>query len=120
MIEMSNRDILPAVSAYIKDLSKVAAQKKSISATLSTELEEKLVQKLSLLELSLYNRTDALSTALLGAKDTEGDAIAEASYFRNTVFPAMQELRAVADELETMVGRKYWPFPTYGDLLFSV
>ena len=120
MIEMSNRDILPAVSAYIKDLSKVAAQKKSISATLSTELEEKLVQKLSLLELSLYNRTDSLSTALLGAKDTEGDAIAEASYFRNTVFPAMQELRAVADELETMVGRKYWPFPTYGDLLFSV
>ena len=120
MIEMSNRDILPAVSAYIKDLSKVAAQKKSISATLSTELEEKLVQKLSLLELSLYNRTDALSTALLGAKDTEGDAIAEASYFRNTVFPAMQEERAVADELETMVGRKYWPFPTYGDLLFSV
>ena len=119
MIEMSNRDILPAVTAYLADLSQTAAQKKKISPDLTVELEEKLIQKLSLLQLSLYHRTEALSTALLGAKETD-DAATQATYFRNRVFPAMQELRAVADELETIVGRKYWPFPTYGDLLFSI
>ena len=53
-------------------------------------------------------------------KDFGGDAPAEAVYYRDHVVPAMNELRAVADEMEILVAKKYWPFPTYGDILFSV
>lgn len=119
MLEMANKDILPAVNSYVSDLACTASKKKSLSAELSTEFEEKLLSKLSFLTLSLYNKIDNLNSALLGAKDCKHHEEC-AVYFRNSVFLAMQELRGVADELETLVGTKYWPFPTYGEILFSI
>ena len=58
-------------------------------------------------------------TTLLGAKDIE-ESLALAQFYSKSVFTAMQELRAVADEIETLVGEKFWPYPTYGQLLFNV
>jgi len=119
MLDMVKKEIIPAVCSYIKDLSQGALNKKAISPDINCELEEKLISKLSSLSSCLYNKMDELDNALLGVKDYSdlGDC---ARYYRETVFSAMQSLRAVADEIEMLVGKDYWPYPTYGELLFSV
>lgn len=119
MIDMSRKDILPASIAYVKDLADTINSKKSISQSISCDAEEMLVSKLSSLNTSLYKKTDELEEALLGTKDYE-DAQKLAHYYKENVLSTMQELRTVADEIEMLVGEKYWPYPTYADLLFSV
>ena len=118
--ELVKRDIIPAVSAYAGDVSRSALQKQSLCPGLSCEMETALVQKLSGLSDCLFKKCGVLDESLLGAKELEHDLAAQAVYYRDTVFVAMQELRAVADELEPLVGEAYWPLPTYGQLLFSV
>ncbi|MBS7526012.1 glutamine synthetase III [Fusibacter paucivorans] len=116
MVEMATKEILPAVLDYVSDLGKTAAQKKAVSASISCEVEEKLLGKLSKLADNLYAKVGELESKLAS---TESESTrAEAEYYRNTVIPAMEELRIVADELETVVGKKYWPYPTYGEILF--
>ena len=119
MIDMARKEILPASVSYVKELTDTAAAKKSILASVSCEAEEALVTKLSALNASLYKKTDALESVLLGVKDYT-DVSEIAFYYKDNVLTAMQELRAVADEIETLVGEKYWPYPTYGELLFGV
>jgi glutamine synthetase len=83
------------------------------------ETEKSLIYKLSLLASSLYSKTELLENKLLEVKNCNG--VEETAYFyRNSIFAAMQEMRAVIDELETNTAKKYWPFPTYGEILFSV
>ncbi len=119
MLEMAKKEIIPSVCAYIKDLTDTALAKKALSASITCELEEDLVTKLSSLSFSLYKRASALEAEMLGVKDC-GDLKGCAEYYRRTIFIAMQEMRAVADEIELLVGEKYWPFPTYGQLMFGV
>ena len=83
-------------------------------------MQESLIQKIAALSSSLYKKTEALNTVVLNTKEHEENIEERAQYYKNNMFPAMQELRAVADELETLVGEDYWPFPTYGDLLFKI
>ncbi len=120
MVDMAKKQIIPAVLAYIKEIGTAASQKKTISADLSCELEERLLQKLSALSACFYRKTEALETAIVEAKNSGTTLQAEADYYKDTVFTAMQEMRATADELETLMGKEYWPFPSYSDLLFRV
>ena len=120
MLDMVRKDILPAVCSYMKDLGETASAKRALSNDISCELEETLLKKLSTLCICLYKKADKLDTLVLGAKQYDDDIQACARYYNESVFVAMQELRAVADELETIVGEKYWPFPTYSALLFSI
>ena len=119
MIDMARKEIMPAVMSYTKDLAETAAAKKALLGTAVCEAEEALVTKLSALSASLYKRTEALEHALIGVKNYSA-AAETAMYYKDNVLSAMQELRVVADEIETLVGEKYWPYPTYGDLLFGV
>ena len=119
MLDMIQKDIIPAVCSYLKDLSKEVVCKKQISAEISCETEEALLKKISSLCTDLYRETEKLQKAVDGATGF-ANVQDEASYYRNTVFAQMETTRGIADELETCVGRKYWPFPSYGDLLFSV
>jgi len=119
MLEMSYREIMPAICAYMKELADTAGSKKTLGAALSCRLEETLLQKLSNLSDCLCDKTAALDDALLKAK-AFGEGEKAAHFYCDFVCTAMQELRAVADELEIVMGNKYWPFPTYGELLFSV
>ena len=81
--------------------------------------EKKLASKASSLTNSILEATDMLDDKLLEVKNcAEGEPTAR--YYRDVVFAAMQELRAVVDELETITPDKMWPFPTYADLLFKV
>ena len=120
MIDMAKKQILPAVFSYLKDLSGTAAQKKAISADIPCEPEESLIRKISSLAACFYKKTEALESALLDAKNFEGDLQKEADHYKGDVFTAMQEMRLSADELETLLGKSYWPFPSYSDLLFRV
>ena len=120
MIDMAKKQVLPAVFSYLKDLSGTATQKKAISADIPCEPEESLVRKISSLAACFYKKTEALESALLDAKNFEGDLQKEADHYKGDVFTAMQEMRLSADELETLLGKSYWPFPSYSDLLFRV
>jgi len=119
MSEMVKRDIIPAVVTYVKELSDTAQSKKAVSADIPTELEEKLLTKLSKISTCLYNKVNELDISLLDAKNFD-EAEREAKYYNDVVFAKMCELRQVADEIEALTAGKYWPFPTYGDILFSV
>jgi glutamine synthetase len=119
MVEMVKKEIIPAVCSYIKELSDTAISKKALSTDLNCELEKSIVAKLSSLCESLYKKTKKLEENLLGVKNQD-TLQAQGKYYRDIIFLAMQELRAVADEIEALVGEEYWPYPTYGQLLFSV
>lgn len=119
MIDMVKRDILPAVAAYIKDLSQAALAKRQIGLEKSCQLEEALLQELSDLSYALFQNCKTLEENVeMAEKITDVKDAAHA--YRNTVFMQMEATRTIADKLEGMVGDKYWPFPSYGRLLFSV
>lgn len=119
MLEMARQDIMPAVTAYVKDLSETVNAKKAACAEADCIAEQELIVKLSKLSSCLYKRISALDEAVAQVKELS-EVLEIATFYKQTVFTAMQELRAVADELEVYTAKKYWPFPTYGDLLFSV
>ncbi|MDF2678306.1 MAG: glnA3-2 [Bacillota bacterium] len=119
MLEMVKKDVLLAVSSYIKHLSETASVKKSLISDVNCDVEISIVTKLSLLLNSLYKKTEAFENLMLNVKEFD-DLQKEAEFCRNNIFIAMQEIRAVVDELEANTAEQYWPFPTYGDILFSV
>lgn len=119
MLEMIKKNIIPAVCNYSKDLTESALAKKDLSSDIDISLETNLVSKISSLSSCLAKKTADLEKVLLGAKDCD-DSEKLAKYYHDTVLSQMNEVRAIADELETLVGKGYWPFPTYTDLLFSV
>jgi glutamine synthetase len=119
MLDMARKDILPAVTAYVHELSDTAASKKSVLPTVDCTFEETLIRQISALSATMYEQAQALEKAQQTAKDV-ADAHECAIAYRDQVLPAMTALRTTADTLETLVASKYWPFPTYGDLLFSI
>ncbi|MDY4886835.1 MAG: glutamine synthetase III [Eubacteriales bacterium] len=119
MIDMVRREILPAVCEYSAAVADGALKKKSLSTKSATSYEEKLVAKLSSLADTIDTRCDALENALCEVRKAE-DVHTLACGYRDRIFIAMQELRAAVDEAENMTAAKYWPYPTYADLLFGV
>ena len=119
MVDMARKEILPSVEAYVSDLATAAAAKSAVSEELPWGYEKKLLRKLASLVDTMDGRVDSLEEKLVRL-DTLRDTTEEAAFIRDELIPAMGELRAVADESETQTAAKYWPFPTYGELLFSV
>lgn len=119
MVDLVRKDIVPAVFAYQAELAELANQKKAFQSTLSCKMEQNLLEVLSNLGDSLDDKRAALENTILEVKGYE-DTLERAKYYREEVFLAMQSLRGVVDELETLVSRKHWTLPTYADLLYSV
>ena len=119
MIDMAKTEIAPAVSAYVLELANTAAAKKAVDDSFSRSYETELMKKLVRLEDLIAAKTDELEEAVMKLQDAE-DVAAESYMIRDAVLGKMGELRAACDEAETMTAKKYWPFPTYGDLLFGV
>jgi len=119
MIDMAKTEIAPAVSAYVLELANTAVAKKAVDDSISRSYETELMKKLVRLEDQIAVKTDELEEAVMKLQDAE-DVEAESYMIRDTVLGKMEELRAACDEAETMTAKKYWPFPTYGDLLFGV
>jgi len=119
MIDMAKTEIAPAVSAYVLELANTVVAKKVVDDSISCSYETELVKKLARLEDQIAIRTDELEEAVMKLNDAE-DVEAESYMIRDAVLGKMGELRAACDEAETMTAKKYWPFPTYSDLLFGV
>ena len=119
MIDMARKQILPAVQSYTAELAGTAAAKKAVDPQIACGYETGLVRKLSVLTDQIAVKTEELEGAVLDAKRVT-DVIEQSCVIRDKVLSAMTALRAVADEAETQTSEKYWPFPTYGELLFGV
>ncbi len=117
MIEMGKKDIFPAVNTYISDLCAAVSAKSSMGA--SCEAEKELIKKLSASNEAMYFKIGEIEQLLVEVKDIT-DVEKAARFFADKIIPVMQEMRAYADDMEVNTAKKYWPFPTYGDILFSV
>ena len=119
MIDMIRRQIIPAVSAYNNALCDAINSRKAAVAVASCKAEEALVSRLSRLTGQLWDSCSALEKAV---EKSEGipDMADRAVAYRVQVFSNMEKARAAADELESLTAAEYWPFPTYGDILFHI
>ena len=118
MIDMAKKDYLPAVSRYSHELSDTIIAKTACGDVDST-YEKELLAKISKLNTAAYKKVQKLEEATLKAKEIN-DTTALSMFYKDSVFSAMSELRITVDELETMVPAASWPYPSYGDMLFSV
>ena len=118
MIDMVNKDILPAISKYICALSGAAIAQKSF-LPVNCSYEEKTVAKLSALSNSVFEKI-ATFEEKLEEINACSDKLAVANMYKDIIIPAMDEIRADVDAAESITAAEYWPYPSYGDLLFSV
>ena len=119
MVDMARKEILPAVEAYLGDLSGTVAAKTAAVPGLACKYEKDLISKLSKLADEISDAASSLDTTLIRLKAISD--VTDAAYvIRDVVLQKMAELRVVCDEAESITADKYWPFPTYGDLLFGV
>lgn len=119
MVEMAKTEIAPAVEAYALEVAKAVAAKKAVDKNLLCSYETSLVKKLSSLTDSIALKAEDLEQALLAVESVD-DIGEQANTIRDDVLVKMSELRVPCDEAETVTAKNYWPFPTYGDLLFGV
>ena len=119
MIDMAKTEIAPAVSEYVLELAKTAAAKKAAESSISCNYETGLLKKLAILEDQIMIKAEELEDAVLKVQDIT-DITEESCMIRDSVLSKMGELRIACDSAETMTAKKFWPFPTYGDLLFNV
>jgi len=119
MLDMARQDILPAVLSYAQALADGLLSKREALPGLPLKAEEGLLTRISHLADELYEKIEALANAIQ-ALDLKAETLSVAAYCHDVILSAMGELRSVADELETLTAKDYWPYPTYADLLFSV
>lgn len=119
MVDMAQRDYLPAIEGYTSELLDTLEKKEKYQAFAQSGYEKSTISKLSILSDAIASATDELSHAIVKAKGISDEE--KKSYsIRDNVIPLMQRLRASVDEAETICASSYWPVPVYGDLLFSV
>ena len=118
MLEISHRDIVPAVIAYQTDVAKAAKIKAEFFDGSLNKLENILLEKLVSLSASLSDSIEELESAL--EQEPDGETLEIAAYYGSSVKDAMEKLRADCDALEILMDREYWPLPSYGEILYSV
>lgn len=119
MVDMARTQIAPAIESYALDVAKTAAAKKALDSGIACGYESELVKKLSVLTDRISVKVTELGDAIAKVSEVE-DIIAKSNDIRDIILGKMEELRAACDEAETITAKSYWPFPTYGDILFSV
>ena len=119
MTDMTNKDILPAVSAYFKTLCDTVKTMGRAGIDPSGSYEQVTAEKLAALSRKIFSAVHGLSQAVDGLSEA-GDAARESELIRDRVLPQMNLLREYADAAESITAEEYWPYPSYGDLLFGV
>ena len=120
MIDMAKKNITPAVSSFVRELTETALAKKALSTDIPTSVEEDLVKSLSNKLVDFVKKTAELEEAVAGAAEYSKDGLAYATYYHDPVLSKMQELREICDSMEVETGEEYWPYPSYSELLFGV
>ena len=119
MLEMANKQLIPAATAYMSDVAGAAAAKMAVSEKLSCKAENKVLEKLSAATDAMSDAVDALDAAVESA-ESETDSLEKAKAYRDKVLPAMADLRTSADAAEVVCGEDYWPLPSYSKMLYYV
>ena len=119
MLEMANKQLIPAATAYMSDVASAAAAKMAVNEKLSCKAENKVLEKLSAATDAMSDAVDALDAALESA-ESETDSLEKAKAYRDKVLPAMADLRTAADAAEVVCGEDYWPLPSYSKMLYYV
>ena len=119
MVNMARCEIAPAVEEYINDMAKTASLKKALDNNITVSYESSIVKRLSEITEKIYKYTEELEKET-GRICSIENVIDESAAIRDSLLDIMKNLRTVCDEAETLTAKKYWPFPTYGELLFSV
>ena len=119
MVDMARKEIIPAVEKYVADIAAAYSAKKNSVAGISVKYEEEMLKKLSVLVDEMDAAVKELELALV-KYNTITDITEASEDIRDDVLPKMSVLRIACDEAETITSEEYWPFPTYGDLLFGV
>ena len=119
MVDMARKEIIPAVEKYVADIASAYSAKKNSVAGISVKYEEEMLKKLSVLVDEMDAAVKELELALV-KYNTITDITEASEDIRDDVLPKMSVLRIACDEAETITSEEYWPFPTYGDLLFGV
>ena len=119
MLDMIWKDVLPAVSAYTKELSETALAKRALGPEADCRFETETAARLSAMIALTMQKAKTLENAMMSV-ETFTDSLELARYFRDAVFRAMNELRAAADQMEEITARRFWPYPGYGEILYSV
>ena len=119
LLEMIKRDVMPAISDYVAKLCQTASQKRAVSRKIDCSVEAKAAEKLSSINLKLSTLVNELEASVDDAQSTE-NLLERAKIYRNCVLVSMEEIRTLSNDAEMIVARQYWPYPTYGDLLFKV
>ena len=119
MIDMAKKEILPAVLSYSAELSDTLLKKKAALPELACAFESKTVARLSVLSDEIGKAIEGLEAAVVKYRSVS-DVAKAADLIRDLILQKMAELRVVCDEAEGLTAKKYWPFPTYSDLLFGV
>lgn len=119
MIEMIQKDFLPAVVSYTEQLARTASLKKSVVPDVTLVSEESLIKKLSEAQTNLYNGIEKLKADNMAAKQI-ADHLQAAKFYQSAVLKDMEDIRVFADEAEALIPEAMLPYPTYGELLFSI
>ena len=119
MSQMAKKEILPAIEEYTAFIASAAGKKKALDAEVACVYETGTVRKLSLLSGQIFEKCDELDKVLCKLSDS-ANVEQEGYMIRDELLPKMSELRVACDEAEVITAEKYWPFPTYGELLFGV
>ncbi len=120
MIEMAEKNILPSVISFVKELTDTALAKKALSPNYSIYPETTLIETLSSECEAFAKETEELKRAVENASNYRSDCLTLAKYYRNTVFALMNKLRKTGDSIESKTSAKYYPYPSYGEILFGV
>ena len=119
MLEMARKQLLPAVNAYMSEVANTAASKLAVSESISVRSETKTLNRLSADADAMSDAIDTLQDAVDAAKALPSES-EKAVAFHDNVLPAMDTLRAAADDAETLCGEDYWPLPSYSKMLYYV
>lgn len=119
MVDMVRKDIYPAVCEFMGSVANTVSTKLSVSKTIPCKSEKELLSFLSENADELYAKCEALANRLENLEEF-ANIKEQADYYRDIIFPAMEDMRSVADALETKTSSEYWPYPTYTDILNSV
>ena len=119
MLEMARKQLLPAVNAYMSEVANTAASKLAVSESISVRSETKTLGRLSADADAMSDAIDTLQDAVDAAKALPSES-EKAVAFHDNVLPAMDALRAAADDAETICGEDYWPLPSYSKMLYYV
>ena len=119
MLEMARKQLLPAVNAYMSEVANTAASKLAVSESISVRSETKTLSRLSADADAMSDAIDTLQDAVDAAKALPSES-EKAVAFHDNVLPAMDALRAAADDAETLCGEDYWPLPSYSKMLYYV